>query len=448
MNDGSPLNTPVDSAIVLLVDEARKHGLSICAGAGLSVPTGLPSGVELARKLHNRFKRVAGYSCSMPDDLLAVADAAAALPDGLALVQRVVLELAPFSKATPLLAHRLLALLLAEDALRLLLTNWDDCVERSWREHEHIPSACNAIEAEGLRGQFILKIHGCCTQADTILITSNQLDSPPLWTKIHFGGELDRSTMVFIGIGDIADYAQRRITELAALVPHARVRVVSPDIASGWGSSFWSTLLPELPEARRIQRTADDFLDQLAREWVMTILTTIQDVDPKAAWLKALATAFEHFTAVQALTWLRRAAMRWDIGSSVVTAPAAASALEAIALQARDSTSGAMSDIRFLLDSAVLIGGERVEVLICPERLTASDIETLVAQRAQRVAHNLGPEPEFEMLLAASEVRGPKPPHLAGVDVVDPEVPVDDLIGGDRQVSIHLTYADDVLEAA
>lgn len=448
MNDGSPLSTSVDSAIALLADEARKKGLSICAGAGLSIPAGLPSGAELSRKLHNRFKRFTGYSCSTPDDLLAVADAAASLPDGLALVQRVVLELAPFSKATPLLAHRLLALLLAEDALRLLLTNWDDCVERSWREHEHIPSVCNAVEAEGLSGQFILKIHGCCTQADTLLITSDQLDAPPLWTKIHFGGELDRSTMIFIGIGDVADYAQRRITELAELVPHARIRVVSPDIASGWENSIWSTLLPELPEARRIQHTANDFLDQLAREWVMTILTTIQDADPTAAWLKALATAFEHFTAVQALTWLRRAAMRWDIGDSVVTAPAAASALEAIALQARDSASGTLKDISFLPASAVLIDGERVEVMICPERLTASDIETLAGQRAQRVTHNIGPEPELEMLLAAGAIRGPKPRHLAGVDVVDPEVPVDDLIGGDRQVSIRLTYADEVLEAA
>lgn len=448
MYDGGPLSTPVDPAVALLADEARKNSLSICAGAGLSIPAGLPSGAELARKLHNRFKRVTGYGCSTPDDLLAVADAAAALPDGLALLQRVVLDLAPFSRATPLLAHRLLALLLAEDALRLLLTNWDDCVERSWREHEHIPSVCNPVGAESRRGQFILKIHGCCTQADTLLITTDQLDAPPLWTKIHFGGELDGSTMVFIGIGDVAGYAQKRITELAKLVPHARIRVVSPDIATGWETSIWSTLLPKLPEARRIQQTADDFLDHLAREWVMTLLAGVENADPTAAWLKAVTEAFEHFTAVQALTWLRRAAMQWDVGDSVVTSPAASSALEAIALQARDSASGALKDIRFLPASAVQIDGERVEVLICPERLAASDIETLARQRAQRVAHTLGPKPELEMLLAAGTVRGPKPRYLAGVDVVDPDVPVDDLVDGDRQVSVRLTYADDVLEGA
>ncbi len=167
MSEGSLLQTPVDPAVVLLASEARDKRLAICAGAGISIPAGLPNGAELARKLHERFSRVAGYHCGTPDDLVAVADAAAALPDGLAVVQHVVLDLAPFSEAPPQLAHRLLALLVAEDAVRLLLTNWDDCVERSWRQFEYIPSACNALEAENLRGQFVLKIHGCCTQAST-----------------------------------------------------------------------------------------------------------------------------------------------------------------------------------------------------------------------------------------------------------------------------------------
>jgi hypothetical protein len=254
--------------------------------------------------------------------------------------------------------------------------------------------------------------------------------------------------MVFVGIGDVADYAQKRIAELAELVPHARIRVVSPDIGAGWGGSIWSTLLPELPEGRRIEYSADEFLDHLAREWVMALLADVQKAEPAASWLEALTEAFEHFTAVQALAWLRRAAMRWKVGESVVTAPAAASALEAIALRARDSAAGTVKDISFLPSSSVLIDGKRVEVLICPERLTANDIETLAAERAQRVANKLGPEPEIEMLLAAGTVRGPKPLHLAGVDVVDPAVPVDDLLGGTRQMSIRLVYADDVLAAA
>jgi NAD-dependent SIR2 family protein deacetylase len=206
MDTGARLDTTVGAPVVILADEAREGRLTICAGAGISIPAGLPTGPELAGRLHQRFQRVTDYECASPGDLLSVADAAAQLPDGLTAVQRVVLDLAPFSEVSPQLAHHLLALLLAEDALRVLLTNWDDCVERSWRdESEYIQAARNGVEAENLRGQFILKIHGCCTQPETLLITSDQLSDAPLWTRIYFQAELARSTMVFVGIGDVAD---------------------------------------------------------------------------------------------------------------------------------------------------------------------------------------------------------------------------------------------------
>jgi hypothetical protein len=450
VNIGQRLDTPVDAAIALLGAEARDGRLAICAGAGISIPAGLPDGPELARRLDQRFQRVTGYQCATPDDLLSVADAAAGLPDGLAAVQRLIVELAPFSEASPQLAHRLLALLLAEGALRLLLTNWDDCVERSWREFEHIQAARNGIEAENLRGQFVLKLHGCCTQVDTLLITSEQLRDAPLWTKIYFQAELARTTMVFVGIGDVADYAQKRITELAGLVEHARVRLVSPGIARHWQGSEWEKLLPTLPEARRIAKTADDFLDELAREWVMELVADVKSAptDLPAPWLNAVAEAFVCFTSVQALTWFRRATVGWKVGESIVRAPAAASALEAVGLLARCVGSTDVADIRFVPASAVLVDNERLDLLLCVDRQTPRDIENAAAERARQVAHRLGPQDGLHFLVAAGSVRGPKPRKLEAVDVVDPDAPVDDLIGGDRRVPVRLTYVDDVLEAA
>jgi hypothetical protein len=451
MEIGEPLNTPVAAAIVVLVDEARNRTLAICGGAGISIPAGLPSGRELARKLHQRFERVADYEGADPDDLLSVADAAARLPDGLAAVQRAVLDLAPFSEASPRLAHRLLALLLAEDAARLLLTNWDDCVERSWREFEHIRGVCNALEAERLRGQFVVKIHGCCTQPDSLLITSRQLDDDaPLWTRIYFAAELAHSTIVFVGIGDIADYARTRITELAEIVDHARVRVVSPDFTTSWEGSAWEDLLPELPEERRIEKPADVFLDELAREWVMALMTELKAAsggDP-APWLEATAEAFERFTAVQALVWLRRATVGWKVGESVVRAPAATSALEAVGLLARQLGVADTDSIRFIPNSAVQVGDERLDVLICHERQARSEIEVAAADRAQRVAKSLGPQEQLHLLVAAGLFRGPKPRQLDTVDVIDLDVPVDELIDGDRHIPVRLTYVDDILEAA
>jgi hypothetical protein len=361
-----------------------------------------------------------------------------------------VLDLAPFATAVPQLGHQLLALLLAEDAIRLLLTNWDDCVERSWRRIEHIPAARNELEAELLRGQFALKIHGCCTQPETLLITSAQLNEPPLWTKIYFQAELAQSTMVFVGIGDVADYAQQRITELAGLVPHARVRIVSPGIVANWDTSAWKALLPDVPDERRIPKSGDAFLDELAREWVMTLVGELKGPagTTPPQWVTAVVLAFTQLTALEALAWLRRAAVGWKVGESVVRSAVTISALEAIALLARGDAGAALATVRFLGGSAVAIGEERLEVVVCRDRLTSSDVEAIVADRAGRVVGRVGPLEEVHMLVAASSVRGPKPRELVGIDVVDPDATPDELIGGEQHVSIRLTWVDEVLEAA
>jgi hypothetical protein len=223
-----------------------------------------------------------------------------------------------------------------------------------------------------------------------------------------------------------------------------------PDIATNWEGSEWQTLLPDLPEARRIERTADQFMDELAREWVMGLVAEIRTAasHDAAPWLEAVASAFVCFTALQAVIWLRRAAVGWKVGQSAVRAPATVSALEAIGLLARREETGGVADIRFLPASAVLIDSERLDVMLCTDRRTRSDIEAAAAERAQRIAHRLGPQDRLELLVAASSVRGPKPREFDAVDVVDLDTPVDELIGGDRHVPVRLTYVDEVLEAA
>jgi hypothetical protein len=455
VDPGKRLDAPVDARVVVLADEARNGRLAVCAGAGVSRPSGIPTGPELASMLHERFEHVSGYQCAHPDTLLEVADAVSRLPDGLAAVQRTALALGPFDTAPAQLAHTLLALLVAEDALRLLLTNWDDCVERSWRPLENIQAARNAVEAESLRGQFILKIHGCCTQPDTLLITSQQLTEPGLWTKTHFQAQLAMSTMVFVGIGDIAEYAQKRIEELAGLVEHARVRVVSPSITREWQTSAWRELLPTLPDERRIAETADEFLDQLAREWVMYLVQTVRNAPTTmpAPWLAAVSSAFQCLTALQALRWLRTAAVGWRVGESVVGAPSAASALEAIGLLARNTNAPGPANleaIRFVFDAAILVGESRVEVLLYKDRQTISDIEEAAIDRARRVGRlYVRDRPvDLKMLCAASSVRGPKPRRLNNVDITDPQMPLDDVIAAGAMVDIELVFADEVLAAA
>ena len=171
----------------------------------------------------------------------------------------------------------------------------------------------------------------------------------------------------------------QRVTQLAGLVVRARPRQGRlPDIETGWDGSVWKELLPDPPEARRISITADEFLDQLAREWVMDLLDKLRAADPGAPWLGSVADAFALFTAAQALIWLRRAAVRWE-----------ARRLGRARAGRRIGTGGDRpasprpifhrhQAIRFLPASAVLIDeDERLEVLIRPERLTPSEIEEL-----------------------------------------------------------------------
>jgi hypothetical protein len=208
-------------------------------------------------------------------------------------------------------------------------------------------------------------------------------------------------------------------------------------------------LLPDLPQDRRIEESAEVFLDELAREWVMALVAELKAAAEGAApWLEAVGEAFEHLTAVQALIWLRRAALRWKVGMSVVRAPAATSALEAIGLLARKPDVADIDSIRFIANSAVQVGDERLDVLICPDRQARSEIEDAAAERAQRVAKSLGPQQHLHLLVAAGLFRGPKPRELDAVDVIDIDVPVDDVIAGDLHVPVRLTYVDDILEAA
>jgi hypothetical protein len=154
------------------------------------------------------------------------------------------------------------------------------------------------------------------------------------------------------------------------------------------------------------------------------------------------------FTAMQALEWLRQATVGWNVGESVVRSPVAVSALEAVGLLARRPGPGTVANIEFVPSSAALVDGQRLDVVLCRERRTSSDIEDAAAKRAQSVAQRSGPQNQLHMLIAASSIRGHKPRDLAGVEIVDPDVAPDQLIGGERAVPIHLTYADEVLEAA
>jgi hypothetical protein len=447
---GAPLTEPISPAVLTLITEAVSGRLAICAGVGLSVGSDLPSGSQLAHRIHDQFEgRVVGYRCPRADDLVAVATAVASLPAGLEALQRSIVDLAPFDGAPPTLGHRLLALLIAEGAVRMLTTNWDDCLERGWTD-ERILAARDASEAEELLRPHVLKIHGCCTRPATLLVTEDQLRAPPLWTRGFFRAEIERSTMVFVGIGDVAPYVRDPINELADYVDGARIRVVSPGIVERWDASEWRTVLPNLAEERRLAKTADAFADELARGWLGLLLREL-DRSTRRERVSACRDAFAAMTAVQALSWLRRAADGWAVGESIVRsaeAPAALKAIAELAIQhAADIGQELLPAIRFKERATVTIGEQLVEVLLSRPNQPTSEVERAARRRAESIASELGVD-YVTVLCAASMPEGPRRSTLDAQDVFAGEPAPDDLISGPTQVAVRLLWADRLLEVA
>lgn len=445
------VSDPIDARVMVLLAEAERGQLSICAGAGLSIGL-LPDGRGLAKILCEALRqRMAGYECEADDDLLGVADAADGLPGGREALQRLVVSLAPFDSAKPDVQHRLLALLACEGAVRLLVTNWDTCVERS--VDEDLKPIRNVEEAQdGARGS-LLKIHGCATRPTTLLVTSEQLaGESPLWTRTHFASTLTTTTMVFVGVGDIAGYARERITELASEIPHAKARVVSPSVeeADGWQSSQWRELLPALPVDNRLGMTAADFASQLASGWVRLLLDAFLEGRPADDQLSdevaVLKAAIGRLPADEALGWLRGATVRPEIGISVARGRAALAALTALAVLL--SREGEDQPFRVLRSLAVKLGDKRLEVLLDDRPTRSTEVERAVIDRVQRAAVPLEPGAQVTVLCAAPLVIGPRRGALEDVDVLDPDGPIDSLVDGPARVSVNVIYSQDLMEAA
>lgn len=380
--------------------------------------------------------RLEGYTPpANTGDLLAVADAAVSAM-GLLPLQHEVLALADFDRATPNFGHRALALLLAEGAVSsVLLWNWDDCVERSAPEGERVQVARTLEDMRQLQVPSVAKIHGCATRVETLLITSGQLEHPPLWAEAAFAAELRSATGVFIGIGDVANYAQKRITQLTEDIPELDIFLVSPGIVRDWDGSAWAELLPTLAGDRRIPKSADELLDQLARAWALDIVDSVERLTAglTGAHAEGVATvvgAFKELCGPDVLAWLRAAAFRHRFGSSVVRSPEAQQAVVALGVLAGE----AHAEARLFTDARCELGGERYELVILREAVPVTSVRSEAYQRAERLSGR-GLVSDEAVFVVAGVVIGPlNQPQAA--DVSEGEVEPTDVFMGPRGITV------------
>lgn len=215
-----------------------------------------------------------------------------------------------------------------------MTTNWDNCIERAC-EREHVSSIIIAEDLLHVAGRSVLKIHGCATKPNTLLLTSAHLHVPPTWVTDETRAKLGNAVVVFIGIGDVADYVKQRLEEAVADVGNvANIRVVSPGIVDDWAASEWSTLIPTLAGDHRIPATADEFLEKLGAAYVhMTLAGLAAELQAEATIGLAFGEAADGLRKQDALTvlaWTRRAGVVAKSGASVLSTESMAEALAAL----------------------------------------------------------------------------------------------------------------------
>lgn len=456
-----PVDEPVAAVVNAIFDAASRGQLVVCAGAGLSraLPADLPSGAELGRRLDARLKQlISGYtSPADPTNLIDVADAGKALEAGEEMLRTEVLKLARFREADPNYGHRMIAELLCEGAVDvMLLWNWDNCIERVDVAPERLEAAQSREELDQLEQPSVAKVHGCATRKPTLLITSDDLsDQTPPWTQTAFRDRLRGKTAVFIGIGDVADYAKRRLAELRQELEQDTdapdqldMWVVSPTIRDEWEASHWAELVPDLPEERKVQMSADEFLDQLGRRWVCEALAELErlanealpaEVEPP---LRAVRDAFGAPGAARVLRWCRRAALEQETGRSVMFCDGLKEALMAFAVLAGDD------GVRSRDPAALEVGGRRVEALIACKAVSAGRVRERARQRAEALA-NQGTIGERVTFLVSGSVTGRLDDDPdAELDVRAGHTARDDLLAGASGVRLSFLRADAMLAEA
>lgn len=427
------LDAAADARIVGLVDRAAAGQLVIYAGAGLSLDSGLPTGRTLSRAVFTRLTEMGiAIGAIDPDDLVAVADAAAAAPGGLNALEAVAIDAFPFTTAPWNAAHRALALLLLEGAVELLTTNWDTCIERA-AAPERVTTVVTPADRASMKPRSLLKVHGCIDRRGSLLVTSAQLALPPLWAATAVAAGLSQATVVFLGIGDVAPYVQQGLEKVVAeLGTMDNVVVVTPSIETRWEESNWSSLLPHLPDTQKWGLSAADFCCGLLRAWLNAALSNIRatgdamGVSAVPGSVSQLLSTLRAHDADRVLSWLRRSAAAPRPGVTVARADPTSQALLALAIWTSDTPLAAVPT-----SGPIRLANKAVDLLICDVRTAgaAAAQEALRRATSYRQEGLLGPSDDLTVICS-----GQTGPLLATSQSILPtnliDEPGSDLIGG------------------
>ncbi|MDV6297239.1 MULTISPECIES: SIR2 family protein [Rhodococcus] len=391
----------------------------------------------MARALHAQLKGAFPVLAPLEEwDLLGVADAVANLSGGEDALRQTSAKSANFKSATPGYAHRVLAHLMLEGAIDVLTTNWDNCIERGSGE-EHLPTVTNESDLADVTPPWVLKVHGCASRPGSLLVTTAHLKNPPKWVQEQTHARLGSAVVVFIGIGDVAPYVKQRIIEAITEVGSVEnIRVVSPDIKTGWDASQWKVVAPELRDEDKISVTADEFMGELGAAYIVTRLAEhCLNAGPElAAKLEDAIAGLSNSDSLSVLQWSRKVDINPRVGESVLKSSEFGKAL--IALGHLVGNSAALKQNQVLDTSH-----GPVEILIATQTVPTRRLVEAAENRLHGHASRGEPCPLFLIAGGVGPIPMPKslPPSI--IDEVDDA----SILDGPLALVPNIRHADEVI---
>lgn len=273
-----PLAIEPSPQIAALGSRIEEKKLVFVVGAGVSVgpPTCLPSGSELARNVRTRlFDSPLGSVIKLvsEDSLLAMADAVENnSPAAFPLFVKTILESANFKTASPNYAHLAIAMLMTETNTQVLSTNWDTCIEQSSSDVYSDIIVC--FDWEGVQSAgastILLKLHGCAKNELSIRVSSKQIAEETWWAKHQVGAAIETSSVVFLGIGSIAEHIKLTLQIILGMTKDlSNVFIVDPTLTDDWNSLMVGGIRNHMPIR------SEEFLDDILRTITLSQLSRV-----------------------------------------------------------------------------------------------------------------------------------------------------------------------------
>jgi hypothetical protein len=407
----------------------------------MPAPTLLPSSREFVEDVLPRVERAFGISAEGADEdaLRTLEELADEAERGgvFDAFQELAVAGANFCDAPPNFGHRVLAVLLREGASAVFTVNWDRCIEHgSAAVGFHVDvTITEADRAHRFGSARYHKVHGCASQPSSLLISTAQLDEPPDWVRHEIGAALGASTLVFVGLGTVGGYVQRRVAQVMNAIGHAApIWVADPD-----PSETWQELLVRAGEGHILEIDSNSFFDHLLRAFVREMLAHLvvaaREMDA-LGWDPPIEPVVERFEealhvtgALETVDWLRKGAGGVAGGTPFVHSRECRDGLLALVAivgeaQVRVGVSG---------DGLVLRAGSAfVELAVWPE--VRSDV-AIARERVRTLErHDRGcyEDPGWPIYHICVGQRGPLPGANVQIDIGGASVP-GDLIEGEPQ---------------